>query len=220
MAPRKPKPLTVNEAQGFDFDAFVSGFKRPEFTRNLYQRADLLPRLSELDEATNELQLRLDKVEAAQGDDEPERSVTDVDLATTLRTRLEAQIEEFNAVYEAYEASAVAFTFRVPDRDDDWPEIRKLMTAQGVDPGKVPDSSDEPALVAWMTAQAISGMTVTCTSHRMSDEQWQAFRVAVGDVAFASLVQAWNEAVKAALPSAPFSPKPLPGQRSGQSSQD
>ena len=210
MAPRKPKLLTVNEAQGFDFDAFVGGFKRPEFTRNLYQRADLLPRLAELDELTNDLQARLDKVEAAAGDN-PERSVTEIDPATTLRTRLEALVAEFNDTYETYEASAVAFTFRVPDRNDDWPTIRELMRKLGVDPGKVPDESDEPAVIDWMTAQAIAGMTVTCTSHPMTVEQWQAFRERVGDNALGTLAQAWNEAVKAALPSAPFSPKPLPG---------
>ena len=214
MAARKPKLLTVNEAQSFDFDAFVSGFRRPEFTRNLYKRADLLPRLAELDELTTDLQARLDKVEDAQGD-KPDRSITDIDLATTLRTRLETLIAEFNSLYETYEASAVAFTFRVPDQKGDWTQIKILMRELGVDPDKVPE--EEELQLPWLEAQAIAGMHVTCTSHPMTVEQWQKFREAVGDPALGSLVQAWNEAVKATVPAAPFSPKPSPTPTNGQS---
>jgi hypothetical protein len=215
MAPRKPKLVQVNEAKDFDFDAFVHGFKRPEFTRNLYQRADLLPRLAELDELTNDLQARLDKVEAAEGD-KPERSIDDVDLGVTLRERLERLIAEFNDLYEQYEASAVAFTFRVPDQAGDWAEIKRRMLDLGADSKTPPKDDDEDAVVKWLTAQAIAGMSVTCTSHPMTIEQWQQFRGAVGDAALASLVQAWNEAVKAVVPAAPFSPKPWPGPDSKQ----
>jgi hypothetical protein len=213
MAARKPKLLTVNEAQSFDFDAFVLGFKRPEFTRNLYQRADLLPKLAELDALTTELQTQLDKAEAAEGD-KPERSIDDVDVVTTLRTRLNRLIVEFNELYEQYEASAVAFTFRVPDQSGDWAEIKTRMLALGADSKVPPKDDDEEAQVHWLTAQAIAGMSVTCTSHPMDVEQWSQFRAAVGDAALATLVQAWNEAVKAVVPAAPFSPKVSPGQDS------
>lgn len=216
MAPRKPKLLTVNEAQGFDFDAFVLGFKRPEFTRNLYQRADLLPRLSELNELTDDLQARLDKAEAAEGD-KPERSIDDVDVVTTLRARLDRLIIEFNDLYEQYEASAVAFTFRVPDQKGDWAQIKDTMHSMGANPDKMPEDEGQEQ-IDWLVAQALSGMTVTCTSHPMTLEQWQTFREAVGDTALGTLVSAWNEAVKAVVPTAPFSPKPLPGPPNGESS--
>ena len=215
MAPRKPKMLTVNEAQSFDFDAFVLGFKRPEFVRNLYQRADLLPKLAELDGLITELQTQLDKAEAAEGD-KPERSIDDVDVVATLRARLNRLVVEFNETYETYEASAVAFTFRVPDQKGDWAEIKQRMLVLGADSAKPPKDDDEDAAVNWLTAQAVAGMSVTCTSHPMTVEQWQQFRSVVGDAALATLVQAWNEAVKAVVPAAPFSPKPSPSQTSNQ----
>lgn len=214
MPPRKPKLLTVNEAKSFDFDAFIQGFKRPEFTRNLYQRADLLPRLTELDDLTNDIQARLDKAEAAEGD-KPERSIDDVDVVTTLRARLDKLIVEFNDLYNEYEQSAVPFTFRVPDQAGDRTAVKQLMEADGLD--TTPPKDDDDALEKFAETHALYSMSVTCTSHPMQPAQWKQFREHVGEAAFGQLVQAWVEAVKAAAPSAPFAPKPSPTPPSDQS---
>src|SRR6478609_2999270 len=116
MATRKPR-LVVNEAKTFDFDAFIADIRVPEFTRNLYKRADLLPRIAQLDERITDTEKRIETAEKAQG--EQERSVTDVDVVSELTQRLDKMVAEFNSLYEEYEASAIPFVFRVPNHKDD-----------------------------------------------------------------------------------------------------
>lgn len=207
MAPRKPKLVTVNEAKEFDFDAFIQGFKRPEFTRNLYQRADLLPRLSELDEITANMQQRLDQAEAAKGENDV-RGIDDVDAAATLRTRLDALIQEFNGLYDEYEASGIAFTFRIPDQKEDRTAVHKAMKADGLDT-ELPKDADDEQTIALADTFAMYSMSMTCTSHPMTVEQWKALREKVGEAAFQSLAVAWVEATKAANPTPPFVKKLL-----------
>jgi hypothetical protein len=61
-------------------------------------------------------------------------------------------------------------------------------------------------------------MAVTCKSHTFTIPQWEALRDRVGEIAFNGLASAWFEAVQAASPSTPFSPKPLHTRTTGESS--
>lgn len=212
MTPRKPakaKILTVNEPKQFDFDAYIMKVRdrRPVFTRNLYLAADLVPRLSELDLLIDDLTVRLEKVETAEGDN-VERSVTDVNVPLQLRTRLVELTDEFNRLAQEYQDSADPYTFRMPDQKKDRLAVDELMKADGVWLEKLPDHPD--AANEYADLAAVYSMSLTCTSHPMTVAQWMELREAVGEAAFMSLATAWVEAVKASQPSAPFSPKPLP----------
>jgi hypothetical protein len=208
MAPRKPRLATINEAKTFDFDAFIQGFKREEFTRNLYQRADLLPRLSELDDIINSMQGRLDTARQARGDEPEARGIDDVDIVAQLEQRLNALTAEFNEIYDEYEASAVRFTFRIPDQKNDRLELKEALEAGGV-PLEMPDDATDEELLDQADKVAMYSMSLTCSSHPMTVEQWRKLRETVGEPAFQSLARAWVEATKAANPTAPFSRKVL-----------
>ena len=193
----------------FDFDAFVGGFRRPTITKYLYQRTDLVPRLSELDSIITDLERRVDRME--QADESVERSVTDDNLLTRSQERLNRLIGEFNEIAEEYENSRIPFTFRIPDKKSDSETTRALMTADGIyDPN--PPSMDTPEGEEYADLAALYSMSVTCTSHPMDPAQWKVFRETVGEAAWMTLFLGWLEGVKAAMPSVPFSQKPLPTQ--------
>lgn len=211
---RKPKLLTVNEAQSFDFDAFISDIRTPEFTRNLYRRADLAPRIAELDATISDVEKRLEQADNAD-DEHQDRGITDVNVAATLRERLGRLITEFNDLVEQFEASAIPFTFRLPDPKADTQRIRDMMTADGV-PWDTSEDDPEKFLV-FAQEYGLYAMSLMCTSHPMNVEQWRRLRSKVGELAFEQLSEAYLEAVKAAQPSAPFLPKPSPGPDSDPS---
>jgi hypothetical protein len=222
MPPRKPK-TAVNGAATFDFDAFLTEFERPQFTRNLYRKGKLVPKLATMGAELDDLETRIDRLEKAAGDDD-ERDITAVDPLSELKRRRAEATEAWNAVAEEFEASAVPFTFRIPDDKDDHEQIQALMVGfvQPEEPAKV-DTGDAEAdtlvnkanaeqytkeLAVWWDALAIRSMSVTCVSHSFTVDQWEALRKQVGLVAFANLMEGWAEAVQAAKPAAPFLRRP------------
>jgi hypothetical protein len=206
-AASRVKAVEQETPADFDFDAFVGGFRRPTITKFLYQRADLVPRLSELDEIIGDLERRVDRME--QADETVERSVTEDDPLTRMQQRLNRLIGEFNDIAQEYEDSKIPFTFRIPDRKSDSQQTRAMMTADGVfDPN--PPSIDTPEGEEYADIASLYSMSVTCTSHPMTPDQWKAFRETVGEAAWMTLFMGWLEGVKAAMPSVPFSQKPLP----------
>ena len=218
MTPRKPQTAVV-EAAEFDFDAWLGGFQRPEFTRSLFKRADLAPRLAALEKQIDDLDTRIDKLERVE--ETAERSVTDVNPLAELTARRETLTAEFNDLAEELNASAVEFTFRVPDKKTDHATIQGLMDEAGMVQPEKPEDTDDPelkktqsdefdaAFSVWWDALALRSMAVTCKSHTFTVPQWEALRDRVGEIAFNGLAAAWFEAVQAASPAAPFSLKPL-----------
>ena len=218
MTPRRPQTAVV-EAAAFDFDAWLGGFQRPEFTRSLFKRADLAPRLSALEKQIDDLDTRIDKLERAE--ETAERSVTDVNPLAELTARRETLTAEYNDLAEQLNASSVEFTFRVPDRKTDHTTIQGLMDEAGMVQPVKPEDTDDPELKktqaaefdtefsVWWDALALRSMAVTCKSHTFTVPQWEALRDRVGEIAFNGLAAAWFEAVQAASPAVPFSPKPL-----------
>jgi hypothetical protein len=227
MAPRKPQ-IAVVEAAEFDFDAWLGGFQRPEFTRSLFKRADLAPRLAALEKTIDDLDTRIDKLERV--DETTERSVTDVNPLTELTARREKFTTEFNELAEELNASAVEFTFRVPDKKTDHATIQGLMDDAGMVQPVKPEDTDDPefnkiqvkafdeVFSVWWDALALRSMAVTCKSHTFTVPQWEALRDRVGEIAFNGLAAAWFEAVQAASPAVPFSLKPLHTPTIGESS--
>lgn len=229
MAPRRSAAKTaVIEAAEFNFDEFLDGFQRPTFTRNLNRRADLAPTLIEQQKVLDDLDERIDRLERAEGE-EPERDITAINPLHTLLERRERLTLEYNDLANEYNESAVSFTFRVPDKAGDHQRIQAMMAevGQSVQPVRPPrsetgdeeadaeantvaDAKFEKEFEVWWDALAIRSMSVTCTSHDFTIEQWELLRDKVGNVAFANLATAWFEAVQAATPPAPFSPRPLP----------
>lgn len=208
-AASRTKAVEPETPADFDFDAFVGGFRRPTITRYLYQRADLVPRLSELDEIISDLERRVDRMQNA--DETVERSVTDDDPLTRMQDRLNRLITEFNDIAQEYEESKIPFTFRIPDRKTDTQRTRSMMESDGVfNPDPPPIDTPEGEEYADITS--MYSIAVTCTSHPMSVPQWRAFRETVGEAAWMTLFMGWLEGVKAAMPSVPFSQKPLPTQ--------
>jgi hypothetical protein len=229
MTPRKPQNANAAvTAAEFDFDAWLTEFQRPEFTRSLFKRADLAPRLSALEKQIDDLDTRIDKLERA--DETTERSLTDVNPLAELTSRREKFTTEYNELAEELNASAVAFTFRVPDRKTDHATIQGLMDDAGmVQPVKPENTDDEEQakkqstefdteFSVWWDALALRSMAVTCKSHTFTIPQWEALRDRVGEIAFNGLAAAWFEAVQAASPSTPFSLKPLHTPETGPSS--
>lgn len=227
MASRKPATAVV-EASEFDFDAWLRGFHRPEFTRSLFKRADLAPRLSVLEKQIDDLDTRIDKLERA--DETAERSLTDVNPLAELTARREKFTTEYNDLAEQLNASAVEFTFRVPDKKDDHAKIQALMDEVGLTQPEKKEDTDDPefntiqakafdeAFSIWWDALALRSMAVTCKSHTFTIPQWEALRDKVGEIAFNGLAAAWFEAVQAASPSTVFLAKPSRIQETDPSS--
>lgn len=217
MTTRKAKP--VNDAAVFDFDDWLAGFERPEFTRKLFRKGRLAPKISEMDAELDELDSRISRLETAEGDEKGDRGIDDIDPLAELRMRREDRTLERNAIVEEFNASAVEFTFRVPDKKTDRDRISALMDAAGYSEPTKPDldglDEDEQAAKmaefddafnAWWDALMIRSMSVTCSSHAFTVDQWEALRDVTGLGAFNLLSAAWAEAVQAAAPtSAPFS---------------
>lgn len=230
MAPRRTAAKTaVVEAAEFDFDAFLTGFQRPHFTRTLARRADLTPQLMERMSVLDELDTRIDRLEKAEGEDGVERDITEVDALSELVARRNRLTNEYNDMANEYNASVIEFTFRTPDKADDSARIQALMdqTDTPTQPEKAADSDSgvpevdaqidadrdaahEKLFEKWWDRLAIRSISVTCVSHDFTVEQWEALRDRVGVVAFSALAQGWFEAVQAAQPSSPFSLRPLP----------
>jgi hypothetical protein len=208
-SPRVVKAVESETPADFDFGNFIGGFRRPIITRYLYQRADLVPRLSELDDLIGNLERQVDRME--QADESVERSLTDDSPLVRMQSRLNTLIAEFNELAQEYEDSKIPFTFRIPDRKSDAARTKELMIADGVfDPD--PPSIDTPEGQEYADIASLYSMAVTCTSHPMSPAQWKDFRDTVGEAAWLTLFLGWLEGVKAVMPSVPFSPKPLPTQ--------
>ena len=214
MTPRKTLKSPAVLAVDFDFDGFLGGFKRPEFTSHLYQRADLAPKLKTLEEQLDELDSRIDKLERAEGEN-PERSIDEVNPLAELLQRRERITGEFNDLANEFNDSAVEFTFRVPDKKDDHTRIQGLMDEAGVtQPEKPADGEDttefDKEFSVWWDTLVVRSMSVTCVSHPFTVEQWESLRDRVGELAFNELGSAWFEAVQAAAPTTAFLPKALP----------
>jgi hypothetical protein len=214
-APRKP----VNEAAVLDFEAFLGKFERPTFTRQLMQKAGLLPELTERSRVLDEIEKRIEMLEKVE--DEKERSITDVSPLAELQSRREKLTLEYNDLANEYNASAVSFTFRIPDQEGDKEKIEALLVEADLTPPEKPDESLEgdgkaaamkvweKDFEAWWNAATLRSMSVTCTSHKFTVAQWEALQAHVGLLAFGDLKNAWAEAVQAATPTVPFSLRPL-----------
>lgn len=230
MAPRRTAAKTaITEAAEFDFEKFLADFERPEFTRSLFKKGKLVPKLAELGRELDDLETRVDRLEKAtpEGEDS-DRDITAIDPLSVLRRRLAEKTLEWNAVAEEFNESAIPFTFRVPDDKDDHERIKALMDADGfVQPEKPEPVEGEPAEDAaarkavfdeafnkWWDALTIRSMSVTCVSHTFTVAQWEALRDRVGLLAFSALMEAWSEAVQAAKPNGPFLLKPYPSPTS------
>ena len=227
MAPRRTAAKTaVVEAAKFNFESFLNDFERPEFTRQLFRKGKLRPKLDALTRDLDDLDARIERLEKAEGEDGSERDITAVNPLAELERRREELTLEFNALANEYNASAVDFTFRVPDQQDDSVRIKELMDEAGlVQPEKpeLSETGDEAAdeavntarlkqfdadFTKWWDGLAIRSISVTCVSHDFTLEQWQQLRARVGEVAFTALAEAWFQAVQAAAPTAPFSLRP------------
>jgi hypothetical protein len=226
VAPRRSAAKTaVVEAAEFDFEAFLADFERPEFTRSLFKKGKLVPVLAEMGKELDDLESRIDRLEKAspEGEDS-DRDITSVDPLSVLRQRFDEKTLKWNAVAEEFNASAIPFTFRVPDDKDDHERIQGLMDAGGfVQPERPELVEGEPeedaaarkaafdeAFNKWWDALTIRSMSVTCVSHTFTVPQWEALRDRVGLLAFSALMEAWSEAVQAAKPNGPFLLKPSP----------
>lgn len=225
MAPsRKSARTAINAAAEFDFEAFLGEFEEPTFTRQLMRKGSMLPDLTERARVLDEIERDIERMEKAEED--VERDLTDVSPLAKLKETRNRLTLEYNEIAEEYNASAVDFTFRVPNRPGDQEEIAALLEEAGLEEPPRPvdfegmDDEQKAALLAvwekqfgayWARA-TLRSMSVTCTSHRMTPEQWEQLESKVGVVAFAGLRNAWAEAMQAAAPSAPFSLRPLPTQ--------
>ena len=227
MAPRRTAAKTaVVEAAEFDFEAFLGDFERPEFTRQLFRKGKLRPKLDAMTRDLDDLDARIERLERAQGEDGGERDITAVDPLAELERRREALTLEFNDLANEYNASAVDFTFRVPDQQGDNVRIKELMDEAGLVQPEKPETADtgdaeaddaanserlkqfDADFAKWWDGLAVRSMMVTCVSHEFTLEQWQQLRARVGEVAFSSLAEAWFQAVQAAAPNVPFSLRP------------
>lgn len=229
MAPsRKSARTAINAAAEFDFEAFLGEFEEPTFTRPLMRKGAMLPDLTERARILDELDADIERLEKAEEDQE--RDITDVSPLAKLKETRNRLTLEYNEVAAEYNASAVDFTFRVPNRPGDSEAIGALLEESGLVEPPRPDvdglDDDEKAAVlaewekeftAYWSKATIRSMSVTCTSHRMTPEQWEALENKVGVVAFTGLRNAWAEAVQAAAPDAPFSLRPLPTQEPDES---
>jgi hypothetical protein len=226
VAPRRTAAKTaITEAAEFDFEAFLADFERPEFTRSLFKKGKLVPVLAELSKELDDLETRVDRLEKAtpEGEDS-DRDITAVDPLSVLKRRLQEKTTEWNAVAEEFNASAIPFTFRVPDDKDDHDRIQALLEQDGfVQPDRPEPIEGEPAedtaarkaafedaFNKWWDALTIRSMSVTCVSHTFTVAQWEALRDRVGLLSFSALMEAWSEAVQAAKPNGPFLLKPSP----------
>lgn len=224
MAPsRKSARTAINAAAEFDFEAFLGEFEEPTFTRPLMRKGAMLPDLTERARVLDELEKDIERMESAEED--VERDLTDVSPLAKLKATRTRLTLEYNAIAEEYNASAVDFTFRVPNRPGDHEQITALLEASGLDEPPRPETDglddEEKAAVmaawekdfsAYWAKATLRSMAVTCTSHRMTPEQWERLENKVGVIAFGGLRNAWAEAMQAAAPSAPFSLRPLPTQ--------
>ena len=229
MAPRRTAAKTaVVEAAEVDFEKWLDDFERPEFTRQLFRKGKLAPKLADMVRDLDDLDARIERLERAQGDDGGERDITAIDPLSELERRRDALTQEYNELADEFQKSAVDFTFRVPDQQGDNVRIKELMDEAGLVQPEKPELSetgdaevDDPINSArlkqfdadfsvWWDGLAIRSMMVTCVSptHIRTLDQWQQLRARVGEVAFSTLAQAWFEAVQAAAPSAPFSQRP------------
>lgn len=226
MAPRRTAARTaVNEAAVFDFEAAFAEFERPDFTRSLFRKGKLAPKIKALLTQLEELDDRIDRLEKTEGEDGRERDITAVNPLAELYERRDRITGEYNEMAEEFNASAADFTFRVPDDKGDHAKIQALMDEAGVKQPERPDTEGveedvaaekmaefEKAFSEWWDALAIRSMSVTCVRHPWMDQgappmtlaDWERLRASVGEVAFNALGQAWFEAVQAAAPSAPF----------------
>ena len=227
MAPRRTAAKTaVVEAAEFNFESWLNDFERPEFTRQLFRKGKLRPKLDALTRDLDDLDARIERLERAEGEDGSERDITAVNPLAELERRREELTLEFNAMANEYNASAVDFTFRVPDQQDDSVRIKELMDEAGLVQPEKPELSDtgdaevddpinterlkqfDADFTKWWDGLAIRSISVTCVSHDFTLEQWQQLRARVGEVAFTALAEAWFQAVQAATPTAPFSLRP------------
>ena len=223
MPNRKAAKTAINEAAVFDFEAFLGEFERPTFTRQLMRKASLLPDLTQRSRVLDEIEEQIERLEKVEG--EKERAITDVSPLAELQARREKLTLEYNDLANEYNASAVDFTFRVPDQEGDQERIAALLEEAGLEPPDKPDESldgDERAAAmavwekdfeTWWNAATLRSMSVTCTSHRLTVAQWEELQARVGLLAFGQLKNAWAEAVQAATPTVPFSLRPLPTQQ-------
>lgn len=243
MAPRRTAARTaVNEAAVFDFEAAFAEFERPDFTRSLFRKGKLAPKIKAMLTQLDELDDRIDRLEKSEGEDGRERDITAVNPLAELIRRRDELTDEYNALAEEFNASAAEFTFRVPDDKGDHARIQTLMDESGIKQPVKPEVVDmgDPELTAkmneaasaefdkafseWWDALAIRSMSVTCVRHPWTDQgappmtlaDWEALRASVGEVAFNALGSAWFEAVQAAAPSAPFLLRPSPIHDSGE----
>jgi|SRR6478609_5203760 len=230
MAPsRKAAKTAVNDPAVHDFEKWLNDFERPEFTRQLFRKGKLRPKLDAMTRVLDDLDARIERLERVLGEDGPggERDITEADPLAELYRRRESLTAEFNTLAEEYNASAVDFTFRVPDQLGDKERINELMEAAGLaQPEKPEESATGDAAVdeavnaermkkfdedfaAWWDGLALRSMSVTCVSHpHFTLDQWQQLRARVGEGAFNALAEAWFQAVQAASPNVPFSPRP------------
>lgn len=207
----KRKAVDASNPAEFDFDSFAQGFQRPRYTANIFRRADLVPRLSELSELIDDLQARLERMD----EDDSDRGIEDDHPAARTRIKAAELISEFNELAQQYDDSKVTFVLRSPDGRSDHEKIRKVMEADGV-------FQEDPPPVTTREGQqyaddvAMYSLSVMCVSHDFTVEQWKALRAAIGEVSYAAILGAYFEAVKGILPSAPFSPKDLPSPTRGE----
>jgi hypothetical protein len=199
----------------------LAGFERPEFTRKLFRKGRLAPKLKDMLTDLEDLDTRISRLESNEEENKGDRGITDVNPLGELRQRRDALDLEYNDLANEFNDSAVEFTFRVPDKKSDRDRISALMDADGITEPSKPDvdgldedqkaaalAEFDVAFSAWWDALMIRSMSVTCQSHSLTVAQWEALRDATGLGAFNLLAEAWAEAVQAAAPtSAPFSPR-------------
>ena len=175
--------------KNFDLDAFVLGFKTPQYDVPMYRRVDLIPEITKLDEQIKELEKKA--AEAA-----PRKSYSNKDNPAD-QAEIDRLTVEYNAMVTEFEASKVVFQFRPFTAG----ELKQYVVRTN-ELGKA-DETDVP-----MYAE---GLALTCASHPLSPEGWLKLCDAVGTSAFLEFARSWQAALSTGgSPDAPFSRRSSP----------
>jgi hypothetical protein len=180
---------TTVEAAHFDVEAFITGFKAPEFDAHLYQKGSLIPRIVALQKQINDA-----------ADSKEEFSIEEGDPTAAARV-------EFESLNKEFEKSKVTFHFRVVqdgDMDAVWAEMVE---------DKIPGTEDKTEMSMDDVSMAVVNQYLiarTCLSHPLTGSQWHPIRLGVGETAFMQFVNEWAGGAYQGQPTAPFS---LPASR-------